>query len=376
MAASVSRSIWSRVADVASLATTPLTPAHYLQLVRPSQDPSSITARIESVSDETSDARTLTLRPGYGWRRHRAGQFVRVGAEIDGRIVTRTYSISSSPDRTDGRITITVKAIPGGRMSGFLVRGAKPGGTLRLGQPVGEFVLPEETPARVLFVTAGSGVTPVMSMLRTMALRGTLRDVVHLHYAPSAWDVIFGRELARLAAEVPGYRFVLAATREGRSRRFAPAELDAVAPDWKTRDTWACGPESLLGSVQDAFAQAGAHRMLRVERFRPKLAPAAPAASGVDRAALRADSPSGGRVRFGLSRADVEADGRTPLLDVAERAGLRPPSGCRMGICHSCDATMVSGCVRDLRTGERIDEPGVRVQVCVCAAAGDVEIDL
>jgi ferredoxin-NADP reductase len=365
MAASPSRSIWARVADVASLATTPLTPAHYIELVRPRGDATSLRARIEAVRDETADSRTLTLRPGRGWRPHRAGQFVRISAAIDGRIVTRTYSVSSSPDRRDGCVTITVKAIAGGLMSRFLVRDAKPGDYVTLGLPQGDFVLPDGPPVRALFVTAGSGVTPVRSMIWTLALRGALRDVVHVHYAPTARDAIFAPELAHLAEESPGYRFVLVTTRDGapHTNHFDAARFGALVPDWKSRRAWACGPEALLGTVEGAFAEASIGSSLTLERFRSKLAPVAPTASG-------------GRVRFGLSRADVEADGHTSLLDVAERAGVRPASGCRMGICHSCDATMVSGCVRDLRTGERISEPGTRVQVCVCAAAGDVEIDL
>jgi len=160
MAPSLSRSIWSRVADVASLATTPLAPSHYLGLVSPLRATHALKARIESVRDETPDARTLTLRPGRGWRTHRAGQFVRVGAEIDGRIVTRTYSLSSAPDRADGRITITVKIVPGGKMSRHLARDARPGDYVTLAPAQGDFVLPEGAPVRPLFLTAGSGVTP------------------------------------------------------------------------------------------------------------------------------------------------------------------------------------------------------------------------
>ena len=376
MAASLSRSIWSRLADVASLATTPLAPSHYIELVSPLRATHTLNARVESVEDEAGGARTLTLRPGRGWRTHRAGQFIRVSAGIAGRMVTRTYSISSSPDRSDGCVSITVKPVPGGKMSGHLARDVKPGAYLTLGLPQGDFVLPEGAPVRPLFLTAGSGVTPVMSILRTFAARGTMPSAVHVHYAPRAHEALFGAELARLAAEVPSYRFVLVTTREERAggptkSRFDLAQLEALVPDWRTRETWACGPQSLLGAVEACFESAsrGASlpesgaRSLHVERFRPNLAPLDPAASG-------------GRVRFGLSRTEVEANGRTSLLQVAESAGVNAPHGCRMGICHSCDATMVSGCVRDLRTGERIDEPGVRVQVCVCAAAGDVEIAL
>jgi ferredoxin-NADP reductase len=302
---------------------------------------------------------------------HRAGQFVRVSAGIDGRLVTRTYSISSSPDRKDGCISITVKPVPGGKMSGHLAREVEPGAYLTLGLPQGDFVLPEGAPVRPLFLTAGSGVTPVMSIVRTFAARGTMPSAVHVHYAPHAHEAIFGDELTRLAAELPSYRFHLVTTRGGEAEgtrgtkrnRFDLAQLAALVPDWRTRETWACGPQSLLGAVESCFESASRRASLHVERFRPQLAPVDPSASG-------------GRVRFGLSRAEVEANGETPLLQLAESAGIHAPHGCRMGICHSCDATMVSGCVRDLRTGERIDEPGTRVQVCVCAAAGDVELAL
>jgi ferredoxin-NADP reductase len=341
---------------------TPLSPADYLELVLPLQASRGLKARIESVWDETQDARTLTLRPGRGWRGHRPGQFVRVSAAVAGRMVTRTYSITSSADRADGCITITVKAAPGGKMSRFLVRDTKPGDYVTLGLPQGDFVLPEGAPVEPLFITAGSGITPVMSMLRTLESRAAMPYAVHVHYAPRAQEAIFAPELARIAAENPRYRFVLVTTRDG-GGHFDRAQLGAFVPDWRSREAWACGPERLLEAVESCFGAAGRSEQLHTERFRAKLAPA-PA------------NDAGGRVRFGRSKVDVETRGNEPLLAVAEGAGVNAPHGCRMGICHSCDATMVSGCVRDLRTGQRIDEPGARVQVCVCAAAGDVEIAL
>ena len=367
MAPSLSRSIWSRVADVAGLATTPLAPSHYLSLVSPLSATHTLNARVESVTDETADARTLRLRPGRGWRRHRAGQFVRVGAEIDGRVVTRTYSISSAPERSDGCITITVKVVAGGKMSRHLARDVKPGHYVTLAPAQGDFVVPEGAPVKALFVTAGSGVTPVAAMVRSFALRGAMPDAVHVHYAPRRRDAIFAAELAQIAAAHPRYRFFLVETREesgpARPARFGRAELEALAPDWESRQAWACGPQPLLASIEGTFLAASRAESLHVERFQPLLAPADPSASG-------------GRVRFGRSRAEVEASGHASLLEVAEKAGVSAPHGCRMGICHSCDTTLVSGCVRDLRSGRRIGEPGARVQVCVCAAAGDVELSL
>ena len=359
--------LWVRLLDAAGLVATPLRPSHYLALVNPLWTTHTLQARVERVWDETADARTLTLRPGRGWRGHRAGQFVRVGLAIDGTRHTRTFSISSSPELRNGCIDITVKAVPGGRMSPVLVRSLRPGAYLTLSVAEGTFVLPDAVPVRPLFLTAGSGITPVMSMLRTLALRGETPDIVHVHYAPHARDVIFGRELRALAATQPRYRLHVVHTREpgdapADGRHFGAAQLDARCPDWRDREVWACGPGALLDAVEAHWAAAGLARRLHVERFHAAHAPVP-------------EDAAGGTVRFAASDRAVVTDGRTPLLRVAEDAGLNPAHGCRMGVCHTCDVTLRAGCVRDLRTGAVVD-PGGKVSICVSAAAGDVTLDL
>ena len=347
-------SIWSRLADVAGLVATPLAPSHYLALV----SPHSRHARVEAVHEETADVRTLTLRPGRGWIPHRAGQHVRVQLAIDGCLTTRMYSISSAAP-SDGCITITVKAQ--GRASRALANGVNPGTYLSVGLPEGGFVLPDGDPTHLLFVTGGSGITPIASMVRTLAARGALRDIVHVHHARTPSDEIFGRELRALAAAHRGYQLTIVHTRT-EPRRLSTERLDELVPDWRTRETWACGPAGMLAAMESSYSAASRAGALHIERFAAALA-AVPA------------NDSGGRVRFRSSRLEAQGDGRTPLLRVAESAGVNAPHGCRMGICHSCDATLVAGCVRDLRTGD-LAAPGTRVQICVCAAAGDVELDL
>jgi ferredoxin-NADP reductase len=347
----------------------PLRTSHYLELVNPLWATHQLHARVVDVWDETANARTLTLRPGHNWRRHRAGQHVRVGVAIRGMHHTRTYSISSAPERDDDCITITVKTMAGGRVSQHLVRHITPGTYLPLGVPQGDFTLPDAVPIRPLFITAGSGITPIMSMLRSYVMRGKLPDIAHLHYAPHSYDVIFGSELRTLAADHhPRYRVSLIYTRElgdaaAVQRHFTAEQLNRFCPDWRERDAYACGPQSLLTALEAHWTQAGIPRRLHIERFH------APWAE------LPADI-AGGHVRFGKSGVTTESDGRMNLLRVAEDAGLNPPHGCRMGICHSCDTRLVSGCVRDLRTGNLVDEPGATVQLCVNAAAGNVEVDL
>src|SRR6476469_1014917 len=257
----------ARITDVVNLFATPLKASHYVELVNPLWSSHKLQARVEAVWDETSDARTITLRPGRNWRSHRAGQHVRVGVPIEGRRFTRTYSISSSPERRDGCITVTVKLLDGGRMSGHMVRDLAVGSYLPIGLPQGDFVVLESRPVRPLFITAGSGITPVMSMVRTWALVGNLPDTVHVHYAPHRHDVIFGAELETLADTNARYRYRPVFTRaqdgtSSESHHFSAAQLTALCPDWAERDVWACGPQSMLAAIERHFAAAGRSRFL------------------------------------------------------------------------------------------------------------------
>lgn len=359
-----------RVKTVVDLFATPLTAAHYVELLNPLWSARRLHARVVDVIDETADSRTIVFQPGRNWRRHRAGQHIRVGMSVDGRRYTRTYTLSSSPERPDGNISITVKVLDGGRMSRHLVRELDIGEHLPIGLPQGEFVLPDARPVKPLFISGGSGITPVMSMLRTYDLIGNVPDIVHIHYAPHEYDVIFGSEIRALAERHPDhYHPQLVHTRafgEDRSeeQHFSAEQLDELCPDWQDREVWACGPQALLDAAEAHFDEAGRGQHFRVERFRAALADLG--------------DVEGGAVTFRANGNDVtaEADGQTPLLRVAEDAGLNPAHGCRMGICHTCDSPLLSGRVRDLRNGRLIQEPGDTVQTCISAAAGDCAIDL
>ena len=361
-------SLWSRVTAVTDYFAWPLRTSHYVELVNPLWASHSLQARVEKVWDETKDARTLTLRPGVNWRGHRAGQHARLGVPIGGMHYTRTYTISSAPERDDRCITITVKAIAGGRMSHHLVRQIKVGDYLPLGLPQGDFYLPDAQPVKPLFITAGSGITPAMSMLRALIAQQRLPDTAHIHYAPHEFDVIFGNELRAMAAQHPRYKLSLQLTQaisagSAAERHFSAAQLDALCPDWRECEVYACGPQSLLDALEQHWQGAGLSRRLHIERFRAMQAPIPPDAVG-------------GLVRFGKSGVQASADHLTPLLRVAEDAGMNPPHGCRMGICHTCNTRLLGGCVRDLRTGKLLNDVGAIVQTCVCAAAGDCELDL
>src|SRR5215203_822553 len=167
---------WDRIRDAGSKLTTPLHPDDYLRLLNPLWSQRELRGRVEKVIKETDDAATLVIRPGWGWRyEHRPGQYVGIGIQVNGKFQWRSYSVSSAPTRKGRTISITVRAMPEGKLSSHLVNGLEPGTILRLAEPKGDFILPDPPPSKMLFLVAGSGITPVMAMVRTMQRRGQLR---------------------------------------------------------------------------------------------------------------------------------------------------------------------------------------------------------
>lgn len=351
-------SIGRRANTAVGWLTQPLLPDDLLGTLNPLWSATEPHARVVGLQRETADTTTLLLRPGRSRTRHLPGQFVGLGIRLDGVWQWRTYSATSRP--VDDLLAVTVTAIPGGTVSGALAHRTPVGTVVRLGPPAGEFVLPTPAPEKLLFVTAGSGITPVMGMLRDLvatrpeALDGAV--LVHCDRTPA--DVVFGAELRSIAA-VTGMRLVERHTAlEG---RLSPDTLGDCVPDWAARQTWACGPGGLLDDLTAHWERHGDPDALHLERF------VAPAFAG--------DS-AGGRVSFTTSGIVADAGPGTPLMVAGEEAGAVLPNGCRMGICHTCVGRLRSGAVRDLNTGELYDTPGDAVRTCVSGAAGDVEIDL
>jgi stearoyl-CoA 9-desaturase NADPH oxidoreductase len=350
---------WYALRKLAHRITTPLLPDDYTRLANPLWSARELRGRILEVRRETRDSATLIIKPGWGFSfDYEPGQYLGIGLLVDGRWRWRSYSLTSSPYRGARTVTITVKAMPEGFLSAHLVDGVRPGTVVRLAAPQGNFVLPDPAPSTVLFLTAGSGITPVMSMLRALVRRDQITDVIHLHSAPTAADVMFGAELEQLTHDHPGYRLQLRATRD--QGRLDLSGLDTEVPDWRDRQTWACGPEAMLDAAERTWLAAGIADHLHLERF--AVSRAAPAGQG-------------GTVTFAKSGRSAAADAATSLMDAGEQLGVQMPFGCRMGICQSCVVTLLEGHVRDLRSGaER--EPGTRVQTCISAASGDCTLDV
>ena len=350
---------WHAIRSVVERITTPLLPDDYLHLVNPLWSARELRGRIVEVRRETADSATLVIKPGWGFSFDYApGQYMGIGVLMDGRWRWRSYSLTSAPETGERTVTITVKAMPEGFLSSHLVGGVAPGTVIRLAAPQGNFVMPDPAPASVLFVTAGSGITPVMSMLRTLAKRDQIGDIEHVHSVPTADDVMFAAELAELATRHPGYRLRI---RETRSQgRLDPGRIGDEVADWRHRQTWACGPEGMLSALERVWTDAGVADRLHLERFA---------------ASRAATAGTGGVVTFARSDKMVAADAATSLMEAGEQVGVPMPFGCRMGICQSCVVGLVDGHVRDLRTGAE-HAPGTRIQTCVSAASGDCVVDI
>src|SRR5688500_3002790 len=193
---------------------SPLLPDDYLELINPLWSTRELRGRIERVEREAGDAVTIVIKPGFEWEGHEPGQYLRVGVVVDGVHHWRAYSLTSDPGRPDSCISITPKLVDEGVVSPFLVRQAQPGAIVRLGGVEGTFTLPDPLPEKFLFISAGSGVTPIMSMLRDLDRRDELGDSVHIHSARTEDSVVFGSHLRELDARHEGYRLHLQLTGE------------------------------------------------------------------------------------------------------------------------------------------------------------------
>ncbi|MCD2188297.1 flavin reductase family protein [Actinomycetospora soli] len=322
---------------------TPLLPDDFLAVVNPLWSARVPRARIVATRRVGPATTELTLRTGAGWHGHRPGQHVGLGVDLAGRRHWRTYSITSAPGAD--LLTVSVTAVPDGSVSTHLARVARPGDVVGLGPAAGEFT----ADGPLLMVSGGSGITPMLGLLRG----GVGDDVVLVHSGRG--DVVHADDLAALPATVHRH--------DSRSGRLQPADLDVLVPDWRSRTLLVCGPASMIDAFSAAADDAGVPCV--VERFRPP-------------ETVVAEGATGGTVTFTTSGVVAHADAVTPLLRAGEDAGALLPSGCRMGICHTCVGRLTSGAVRNLHTGE-LDTAGqgdVIVRTCVSAAAGDCAVDL
>jgi len=317
--------------------TTPLLPDDYLALLDPRWSTREATGRIVEIRPEPDGMATIVIEPLFPWPGHAPGQYLRIGVEIDGIRHWRAYSLTSDPDHPRGLVSITVKRVEGGRVSSYLAGNARPGRQVFLGE------------------------IEVMSMIRELARREQLADVVHVHCTRRPEDFAFGEMLQTLSSARPGYR--LHAHFSSEQGRLSPADLDELCPDWGSREAFLSGPGSMLDAMSAHWRAQGESERLRVEHFQPFAPDGGAGGLGM-----------GGTIRFRVSGLEAESDGKTPILVAGEQAGGKLAFGCRMGVCHTCICRLDAGRVRDLRTGQVHGSPGEMILACINAPEGPIEI--
>jgi ferredoxin-NADP reductase len=322
-------------------------------------------ARLVSVQTESRDTKTLTLKANRNWQGFVAGQHCNVTATIAGRNITRSYSISSDTVESR-RIQLTVRREAGGLMSEYLCSHIEVGDRLELGSPFGEMVLPRPMPAHLLLLAAGSGITPMMSQIRTLARSGMPAPVTLMYWEKTAADFNFARELESIARQHPSFTIHLITTREHSELPLTGRLSDEVLTQVLNMDTvdqvFACGAN---GFVQAAASVCALRKLpLMSEAFTPP----------------QAQAPNTELTEYDvyLRRRDqhLRLSNHLPLLEQLESAGVSVPSGCRQGICNTCTCVRNSGTTADAFSGVVDNEPSQIIRLCVSRAAGNVELDL
>jgi stearoyl-CoA 9-desaturase NADPH oxidoreductase len=338
--------------DLVNLLTGPHGVDRYTELVDPTWTLAEGRAKVVDVRRDTPRSVTLVLAPNAAFvATVRAGQYVNLAVEIDGRRHVRCYSPANAEGSS--HLELTIGHHDGGLVSTFLYERARRGMVVGLTGAGGDFVLPARRPRRMLFVSGGSGITPVMAMLRTLVNERHDGEIAFVHYARTRAEACYRDELAAM----PGVRVLHGYTRSAGGDlegRFGPEHLAAAmpAPD----AVFVCGPEALVRAVRENCGNVHSESFVAPTLDLPA-------------------KPSGGRVTFADSGIDIVDDGRS-VLEQAESAGLTPDSGCRMGICHTCTRRKTSGVVRNLTTGAVSTAPDEDVQICVSVPVGDVAISL
>ena len=424
---------------VESVAKPPcISPNEYMPvaMVEPSQlqrwAKGELTVRCIDIIDETHDVKTFRFvaDPPVLFT-YKPGQFVTLDLEINGEQVSRSYSISSTPSRPH-TLEITVKRvlappnsgedIPQGLVSNWLHDNVSVGGTITLSGPLGKFTCFENPSQKLLLISAGSGITPMMSMSRWLLDTGANCDIVFFHCARSPRDIIFRQELELLSARHPNFRLAVSTTRKepGHSWLSLTGRLDAnmlqvVAPDFRDRTVYVCGPNPFMESVSEMLENISfPMENYYEESFGPPRKKSKPASSNTDKKQATpniqqpslkdifknlqpAEDPSIQpsvestpkhstpvahipQIAVVFSKSDKEAptDGEESILNLALQNNVKIRSSCLAGVCGSCKKRKLHGQVRLEGEPEALEESDVEqgyILTCISYPVGRVVIE-
>jgi len=317
------------------------------------------TLRCVGVRQETHDVKTFLLAAaGPRSFRYLPGQFITLELLVDELPVNRCYTLSSTPTRPD-LVSITVKRVPGGAVSNWLHDHLRVGMTIGAMGPAGAFSCFQAPAERYLFVSGGSGITPLMSMTRALHDLGSEADIVFLHCARTPADLLFPEELGMMARNMPRLRLAMVCEHHtpgsayaGHLGRIDGYRLAHIAPDFLQRDVYTCGPAPFMAAVRALLGGAGYDmRRYREESFSFESLP--PASANAPAAAPPADPQTNETFRIHLQKQGITFDCRAdqPILQAATAANIRLPSSCSSGACGTCKTRKLSGAVQIQHAG-------------------------
>jgi len=340
-----------------------------IQLATPNWKTGITNAKITSVRHESTNIYTLVLKPNSKWRTFKAGQFIQLSAEINGSLITRTFSISSEPEyyKRSGKIELTIRSQDQGFFTPWLRTSAKPGNTVYLSQASGDFTLKSQKNKK-LFIAAGSGITAIRPILKEYKNEYWLKDAQLLFYVKNKTECLFLEDLKFL--ESCGLTFQYIYSEE--SGRICQQHLDDFCDNLSDREVYLCGPPKMIETTKNLLKdnQIPEHNIY-FEYFGPP--PLEPTDFLLD------DDDTFIQVDYLTSQKQVslkpDAKPKT-LLDMAESVGLKPVSGCRIGVCHQCICKKKQGRVFNIKTKKYSESGSEEIQLCLSVPVGHVELEL
>lgn len=334
----------------------------YVQMFNPIWSSGKILGQVIQVRKETTDCTSIILKVNDNWTGCDAGQYAMITVEIDGKKYSRMFTISES-----GRdsVTFTVKRNGDGLVSNWINDAAKLDDIIEISAPQGDFTLLEIKQKPVIMVAGGSGITPFWAMLQDMRDLASSREVALLYYSPKKDDTILLKPLQDLAASLRNVELTVVHTRDKAAidgkHYFGAQAIESLSVNPQDAEIFVCGPSSLIGDVETYCNDNGLADAFHKEYFTPPVIEVAAEDLSIT-----------------FSQSDIVLqNGDGTLLENAERAGLTPEHGCRMGICQTCTCKKVSGRVKNIVTGDVLDEDVSTIQLCITAACdSDVVLEL
>lgn len=343
----------------------------------------TLLARCVRVIDETPDVKTFTFvaEPSVEFT-YQPGQFVTLNLEINGKTIKRAYSISSTPSRPHS-LDITVKRAtppnnvpdaPPGLVSNWLHDNLQAGSQVKIGSPLGDFSCVEHPSSKILFISAGSGITPMMSMSRWLLDTNAGSDIVFFHSARTADDIVFRQELELMTSRYANFQLATTLTREdsnsspgGRVGRFSKSMLKEIAPDFAERTVYVCGSEAFTQQVKEILQELKfPMKNYYAESFgKPKKK------KKENQLQLQKTTVSQTLV---LAKSGVELtyDSEDTILETAEKEGIELPSMCKMGACHKCKLRLLEG---EVHYDENPECEEGHILTCIAQPVGRVVIE-